>query len=79
MPTCSETNKKIIKSPNVVLFKDKMYLENCPRGRLDEAFVVKVDIFPKLDVEHSDVSGNVSEQDMEEDAKANVPAAKIDS
>ena len=58
---CLET-KKIIKNQDVVFFKDKMHLEDCPRGRVDEAPMIKVNISFILDVEDLDTSGNVLEQ-----------------
>ena len=72
--------KKIIKSPDVLFFEDKTHLEDYPSGRIDKAPAVKVNISPKSDVEDLDANNNVSEQDekpnMEEEAEANVPAAK---
>ena len=77
--TCLEI-KKIIKNMNAVFLKDKTHLEDSPSGRVDEAPAVKVDIFPKLDMEYLNASSNVAEQDeepdMKEDAEANVPAVK---
>ena len=44
---CLET-KKIIKSPDVVLFEDKMHLEDYSSERVDEASAVNVEIFPQI-------------------------------
>ena len=73
--------KKIIKSLDVVFFEDKMHLENCPSGRIEEPPAVKMDISTKSDVEELEVSGDVKEPDMEkpnieDEFEAEVPAAK---
>jgi predicted metal-binding protein len=69
---CLKT-KKIIKSPDVVFFKDKTFLEDCPSGSINEAQEVKVDISPKSKVE---ASGDISEPNIEDESEAEVPAAK---
>ena len=77
---CLDT-ENIIKSLDVVNFKDKTHLEDCPSGRVDELPAVKVDISPKSEVEELEASGDVSESDEEEpniegESEAEVPAAK---
>ena len=78
---CLET-KKIIKSPDVVFFKDKTHLEDCPSGSIDKTSVAKVDISTKSDVDELEVDGDDSlevyeEPDIkDEDAEANILATK---
>ena len=66
--------KKIIKSVDVVFFKDKVHLEDFPSGRLGEAPAIKVDISSKLDVKELEANGNVFERDEEPDIKDKVEA-----
>lgn len=75
---CLET-QKIIKSPNVVFFKDKMHLEDCPSGKFDETRMIKVDIILILDIEEleANILDQDEESDMEEEAEAKVPATKF--
>ena len=75
--------KKIIKSPDVMFFEDKMHLEDCSSGSIDKALAVKVDISAKLDVDESEANGDdpleeVNEEpDFEEDdAVGNIPPMK---
>jgi hypothetical protein len=78
---CLET-KKIIKSSDMVFFKDKTHLEDCPSGRVEEQSAVNVDISAKSDEDEMKANGNdFSEPDEEhhieeEDAEANIPATK---
>ena len=71
---------KIIKSPNVEFFLDKMHLKNYPSGKIYKAHVVKVDVFSKSDIEELEANGYISEPneepDIDEEADANVPATK---
>jgi hypothetical protein len=73
--------KKIIKSPDLVFFEDKLHLENCPNGKVDKVLVVKMGISPKLEVEELEAKGDASEPENEEpnvedESKAELPAAK---
>jgi len=78
---CLET-KKIIKSPDVVFFENKMHLEDCPSGRVEKQSAVKVDISAKSDDDEMEANDNdLLEPDEEhhiekEDVEANIPATK---